>query len=166
MGDVPWIYKKLHFVAGHTLKFGGPLDKNAPICFYSKLRNPIYDNTPDSEQAGLTECSHSIFWLQNFAHSCGFKGFDPVSYESSPITSRSSHDDGRAPSVIPTEDLNKMCTVFCDNPTISRCDKPGRWQAKRKVHINNCKSVEYCNPDSPLRICDAYAYRGSVNRGS
>ena len=148
---------------GWLVKFGGPLDKNAPICFYSKLRNPIYDNTPDSEQAGLTECSHSIFWLRNFAHSCGFQGFDPVSYESSPITSRSSHDDGRAPSVVPTEDL-KMCTVFCDNnPTISRCDKPGRWQAKRKVHINNCKSVEYCNPDSALRICDLKYIKSAEN---
>ena len=57
-----------------------------------------------------------------------------------------------------------MCTVFCDNnPTISRCDKPGRWQAKRKVHINNCKSVEYCNPDSALRICDLKYIKSAEN---
>ena len=120
---------------GWLIKFGGPQDKNAPICFYTKLRNPIYDNTPDAEQAALVECCHSLFWLRNFAHSCGFSEFDPVSVESKPISSDAHHEDGRANPVPPFAE-QKMCRVYCDNkPTISRCERPGKWKAKRKVHI-------------------------------
>ena len=69
------------------------------------------------------------------------------------MVSHAKHFDGKADENASRDEI-KLCEVFCDNePTIKRCMKPGRWTAKRKVHINHTKSVEYTNPDSPLQIC-------------
>ena len=42
--------------------------------------------------------------------------------------------------------------------------KPGRSSAKRKVHINHTKAVEYCNPDSPLHICELKHVKSADNQ--
>jgi len=145
------------------VKFGGVENQNAPICWYSKLQIPIYDNTPDAEQAALTEMCHSVFWLRVLANDLGFKGFKPSYYKNQSLVSEAQHNDGKLDEVIPDDDY-KLSTVFCDNePTIKRCAKPGRWASKRKVHINNTKSVEYCNADSPLRICNLVHVRSALN---
>jgi len=148
---------------GWFVKFGGPDDKNAPICWYSKLQVPIYDNTPDAEQAALTELCHSIFWLRNLANDLGFKGMKPLYYKNHSMVSQADHADGKEEEVTANDDYI-LSKVYCDNePTIKRCAKPGRWASKRKVHINNTKSVEYTNMDSPLRICELFHVPSALN---
>ena len=79
------------------------------------------------------------------------------------MVSQADHADGKEDEIEPAE--VKLCEVFCDNaPTINRCMKPGRSSAKRKVHINHTKAVEYCNPDSPLHICELKHVKSAENQ--
>ena len=98
-----------------------------------KLQIPIFNNTPDSEQAALMELGHSIFWFRHMVEDCG----------------------------IPQTELSP-CFVD-NKPTTQRIERPQRWRRKRKVHIQYFKTVEYCNADSELRIIDLKHIPGDKN---
>ena len=118
---------------GWCIKFGAPLDKTAMTLWQCKLQVPIFDNTPDSEQAALMELGHNLFWFRNLANDCG----------------------------LPQPELTQA--FVDNKPTIQRTENPARWRRKRKVHIVYFKTVEYCNEDSHLRIIDLHHIPGDKN---
>ena len=148
---------------GWCVKFGKHTDCNAAIVWKSKLQIPIFDNTPDSEQAALMEVGHVVFWLRNMAHECGFSGYEPVMTPGHSISGGGEHHDGRDAYATSRENVI-LTDVFCDNkPTVQRTKNPMRWRRERKVHICYTKCVEYCWDESELRIIHLHHIDGKKN---
>lgn len=128
---------------GWCVKFGRPSDKNACLLWNCRLQVPVFDNTPDAEQAALMELGHCMFWARNLADECGF-----------PQTEIS--DSG--------ELKKRLSYAFCDNkPVVQRTKNPRRLRAKRKIRICYWKGLEYCSPQSDDRIIDLKHVDGESN---
>ena len=147
---------------GWAIKLGRRNESNAMILWQCKLQVPVFDNTPDSEQAALMELGHSLYFYRNLADECGFKGFQQQSFDA-PSFSASCHNYAHFEDKDDHEEI-LLSEAFCDNkPTIQRTENAARWKRNRKVHIRYRKCVDYFNSDSPMRIANLIHIPGEDN---